>query len=226
MIGKRQGLRLCALTAGLLGVLVGGAALAATITVNSLADPGAPGICTLRDAITAANTMTATNGCAAGSGNDTINFPPRMTGTISLVSTLPQVTDSLLTVNGPAYRGITISGGFSVPVFGPFGSVLEVGAGATLSLNNLAIADGIAFPEGGGITNAGTLTVANSVFSRNEALAGGGIFNSGVLTVTNSTFSANRAMSPFGSGPSGVGGAIYNEGTTKITNSTFSGNVG
>ena len=75
MIGKRQGLWLCALTAGLLGVLVCGAALATTITVNSLADPGAPGICTLRDAITAANTMTATNGCAAGSGNDTINFP-------------------------------------------------------------------------------------------------------------------------------------------------------
>jgi hypothetical protein len=38
----------------------------------------------LRDAITAANTMTATSGCAAGTGNDTIQF--RVTGTIPLAS--------------------------------------------------------------------------------------------------------------------------------------------
>jgi hypothetical protein len=74
-------------------------ARAATITVNSPADTGATGICVLRDAITAANTMTATNGCPAGSGNDTIQFS--VTGTISLVRTLPKVTDSLLAINGP-----------------------------------------------------------------------------------------------------------------------------
>jgi CSLREA domain-containing protein len=45
-------------------------AQAATITVNSLADPGAPGVCALRDAIEAANTETAVNGCSAGDGND------------------------------------------------------------------------------------------------------------------------------------------------------------
>jgi CSLREA domain-containing protein len=58
------------------------AARAATIVVNSLADPGAAGICALRDAITAANSMTATNGCAAGNGHDTIRF--LVTGTIPL----------------------------------------------------------------------------------------------------------------------------------------------
>src|SRR6516162_8442015 len=67
----------------------------ATITVNSLADPGKPGICSLRDAITAANTQTATNGCAAGNGHDTIKFS--VTGTITLAGTLPEVTDSNLT---------------------------------------------------------------------------------------------------------------------------------
>ena len=55
---------------------------AATITVNSLANTGTAGICVLRDAITAANTMTATNGCAAGTGKDTIQFS--LTGTIPL----------------------------------------------------------------------------------------------------------------------------------------------
>src|SRR5689334_15517894 len=64
---------------------------AATIVVNSLADPGATGICALREAITAANTKSKTNGCAAGNGNDTIRFS--VTGTIPLTSTLPQVTD-------------------------------------------------------------------------------------------------------------------------------------
>jgi CSLREA domain-containing protein len=219
MIGKRQSLRLCALTAGLLGLFVGSAARAATITVNSLADPGAPGICTLRDAITAANTMTATNGCAAGNSNDTIDFSPRMTGTISLVSTLPEVTDSLLTINGPASRNITISGGTFLGL-----QVMEVAGGATLNLNNLSIANGFTFFAGAGIDNAGTLTVANSVFSGNSAIFGGGIFNSGVLTVTNSTFSGNRGSPP--SGRNGAGGAIYNAGTTKIINSTFSGNFG
>ena len=47
---------------------------AATVVVNTLADPGSPGVCALRDAITAANTDAAVNGCSAGSGADTITF--------------------------------------------------------------------------------------------------------------------------------------------------------
>src|SRR6516165_604876 len=125
MIDKRVGLRLCALTAGLLGMFIGGAAQAATIMVNSLADPGAPGICALRDAITAANTMTATNGCAPGSGDDTIKF--RVTGTITLGSTLPEVTDGQLTITGPAAPGIAIDGDHR-------GQMMLVASGATLNL--------------------------------------------------------------------------------------------
>jgi hypothetical protein len=233
MIGKRQGLRLLALTAGLLGVLVCRAALAATITVNSLADTSSPGFCVMRDAITAANTKIATNGCAAGNGRDTIKF--RVSGTIALVSTLPEATDSQLTINGPSAPGITIMG--SLPV----GRVLEVAAGATLSLNNLSIADGfslirvdaaatlnlnhvsitngVAISDGAGIDNAGTLTVVDSVISGNEAEGpGGGIFNDGVLTVTKSTFSGN-----IGDG----GGGILNDvgATLTVSDSTFTGNI-
>jgi hypothetical protein len=68
----------------------------------------------LRNAITAANTMTATNRCAAGTCNDTIRF--YVTGTIALSNTLPQVTDSRLTMNGSASPGITIDGGKQVQV--------------------------------------------------------------------------------------------------------------
>ena len=186
------------------------AARAATIVVNSLADPDATGICALRDAITAANTRAATNGCIAGTGNDTIQFS--VTGTISLASKLPQVTDSRLAINGPASPGITIDGGGAV-------QVMQVALGATLNLKNLVIAHGILTPAsaGGGILNEGTLTVTNCTFSGNFAGEGGGIFNSaGTLTVTNSTFFGNRSF---------AGGGIFNSaGTLTVTNSTFSGN--
>jgi hypothetical protein len=196
-------------------------ARAATIVVNSVADPGAPGICGLRDAITAANTKTAANGCAAGTGNDTINFS--VVGTLTLTSTLPQMTDTHLTINGPASPGITISGGDKVPV-------MAVAIGATVGLSNLTIANGLGLLNsesqnlGGAIENDGTLTVTNSTFSRNfaggptgESVTGGGaIGNFGTLTVTNSTFS-NNSTDLFG-------GGIYNVGTLTVTNSTFSGN--
>ncbi|MDL2718860.1 MAG: CSLREA domain-containing protein, partial [Acidobacteriota bacterium] len=61
-------------------LLVPAAARAATITVNSTADTSAnDGVCTLREAITAANTNTASGAaageCAAGAaGLDTIAF--------------------------------------------------------------------------------------------------------------------------------------------------------
>ena len=202
------------------------AAGAATIVVNSLADPGAKGICALRDAITAANTKTATNGCTAGTGKDTIRFS--VTGTILLASTLPQVTDRRLTITGPASPGITIDGGNKV--FGTGVQVMKVASCATLDLRDLTIAHGFSNPKGGGIINEGTLVVINSTFSSNGAFgtvtnfpggAGGGIYNDGTLTVTDSTFSSNSA---FGTEYPGAGGGIYNDGTLTVTDSTFSGN--
>jgi hypothetical protein len=79
-------------------------ASAVTITVNSTADPGAIGICALRDAIIAANTNAAVNGCAAGAASpaDTIAFnipagdancdPTTHVCTIAPTSQLPDIT--------------------------------------------------------------------------------------------------------------------------------------
>jgi hypothetical protein len=157
---RRRAPLIAAITAAFAIVGLSTVTRAATIVVNSLADPGAPGICALRDAITAANTMTATNGCAAGTGNDAINFS--VAGTITLSSTLPEVTDSLMTVNGPASPGITISGGNEV-------RVMQIAPKATVKLNNLTVTDGFnrLFLNGGGIQNDGALTVTNSTFSGN-----------------------------------------------------------
>src|SRR3990170_7639224 len=68
------------LAALLLLLILSQAAQATTITVSSAADVIADdGVCTLREAITAANTDTASGAtpgeCAAGSAADTINVP-------------------------------------------------------------------------------------------------------------------------------------------------------
>jgi CSLREA domain-containing protein len=182
-----------------------------------LADPiGPAGTCSLRDAITAANTKSATNNCSAGSGTDTIAFSRGLTGTITLNSTLPPITGNL-TISGPtASPGITLDGNNKF-------QVVLVNSGAVLNLDHLTIAHGNSSGGrgggGGGIFNQGTLIVTNSSFSGNSANIGdlgGGIFNEGTLIVTNSTFAGNSAAN---------GGGIDNTaGTLTVTNSTFSGN--
>jgi predicted outer membrane repeat protein len=165
-----------------------------------------------------------------------------VSGTITLASTLPRVTDPAgLSIDGGG--DVTVSGKYTPGVSGV--RVFEVGEGATLSLKNLTVSDGLAFDRGGGVYNGGgalavegstfsrnlsddnggaiyndeggTLEVSGSTFSTNEGdFAGGGIENdSGTAQVTNSTFYANE---------SGIGGGIDNGGVLTVTNSTFSGN--
>ena len=71
-------------------------ASAATITVDSTADPAEIGKTTLRDAITAAN---------ATAGADTIAFS--VTGTILLESALPNLSDDV-TISGPGANVLTV----------------------------------------------------------------------------------------------------------------------
>lgn len=86
-------------------------AMAATITVNNTADVTAnDGNCTLREAIIAANTDTASGAavgeCAAGAGTDTINFNISGAGvhTISPSSALPEITQPVI-INGYSQPG-------------------------------------------------------------------------------------------------------------------------
>jgi hypothetical protein len=186
-------------------ILTSNPVTAATITVNSLADPGAPGICALRDAIAAANTHTRVNGCNAGSGNDTIHFS--VTGIIQLAFSdpLPGVTDSQLTVNGP----ITIDANVA------FGGWV-IASSATVKLKYLTIQNaGCCGGSGDAISNAGTLTLTNSTIIRGRYA----VFNGGTLTITDSTFRGN--FGDVGFGPSAIG----NYGTLTVTNGTVTGNI-
>lgn len=188
---------------------------ASGITVNALADDNiVNGNCTLREAITAANTNTIVDGCDAGTlGMDTINFS--VNGTIVLSSTLGSliITDTLI-INGPGTSLLTISGNNAT-------RVITVGSGITLNVSSVTIANGNASGDsGGGIyNNGGTINMTDTTIYSNTATFGGGIYNNlGLVTLNNTTLSSNSA------GSYGGGGGIWNVGTLSITNSTLSGN--
>lgn len=100
--------------------------------------------------------------------------------------------------------------------------------------------------DGGGIANAGTAQVDNSVFEFNatgrgggasyppsgDGGRGGGIFNSGILSVAGTTFRRNQTgegewwEDGSGSGGNGgSGGGIFNDGMVTVRNSTLSQNL-
>jgi hypothetical protein len=185
----------------ILAVALGTTARAATITVNSLADPGALGICALRDAITAANSQTRVNGCRAGSGNDTINFSVSGTIQFAVPGAALEITDSQLTINGP----ITIEDNLG-------SGQIVVDSGAALKLKNVTIQGGFR-----ALFSDGTVTIVNSTFTGNTFP----VFNFGMMTVTSSTFVQN--IGDAGLGPSAIG--IEPGATLTVTNSTFSHNL-
>jgi predicted outer membrane repeat protein len=150
----------------------------------------------------------------AASGQDSIQFG--VTGTINLSQALPELMASV-NIDGPGAGQLTVqrSTGGNYPIF-------TVDKNAVVEISNLTIANGLSPTLGGGLTNSGTLTLDNVVFSGNSAVqGGGGIYNSpsGSLTISGATLSNNRTAE-------GSGGAILNDGTLTINQSTVSGNHG
>ncbi len=200
-------LGLLALTILLTPMRAANAAPLYTLVVTTLDDVSVVN-CTLRDAIASANTNLATGACPAGvSGADTIAFS--VTGTITLGSSLPAITDTL-TIFGPP-SGLAVSGNNSV-------RVMTVNSAITVNLQNLTIANGSDTFGGGIRNNGGIVNITNSTLAGNNASTGGGIRNDGgVVNITNSTVAGNNA--------SANGGGVYNSGgTMSIADSTFSNN--
>ena len=158
------------------------AVYAASITVDKSSDEDPNGTCTLADAITAANTDTATNGCTAGSGADTITLGVNIT----LADWLPDIT-SEITIEGANYD---IDGNGEYQIF--------YVDGGDLTINNITLTGGDAGNYGGAIdTVGGSLTVTNSRLEDNEAgLLGGAIAtdNTNVI-IRNSVFVGNTSGS-------------------------------
>ena len=191
---------------------------AATITVNSTADPTESGKITLRDAL------------AAASDSDTINFSVTTPATITL-TTGELLVNKSVTISGPGADQLSVNGNAASRVF-------HISSGKTVTISGLTITNGLDVTSGGGgiYNDHTTLTVSNCTVSNNSATnygGGGGIYNDGTLfggatlTINNSTISGNSAVT---GGNGGAGGGILTDGTgggratLTINNSTISGN--
>jgi hypothetical protein len=207
MVGSSRRLTLAAIALPILFVVMSGLARANDIFVNTTdgESPAAP-MCSLPDAITAHNILSPINGCAAGTGNDTIFI--EVTGTIFIDEPL-EITGGTLFIQGPIFGcsgpgpcGITIDGEGTV-------QILKADAGTSVFLNALT------FNHGSGITSS----IATNT-------GGGAIFADGTdLEISDCLFVNNQAVGA-DSFTSGLGGAIYgNSGDVVITNSTFANNT-
>lgn len=155
---------------------------AASFVVNTTTDAtngSCATTCTLRDAMT-----------LAPSGS-TITF--NVSGTISLISSLPAISNSLIIDS--AGQSITLDGGNTY-------EIMTVGTTGNLSLNALTLTKGKANSYGGAIDNEGTLNIASSTFAQNFAPIAGAIYNgnAGILNIANSSFfnDAYPGVSDFG----------------------------
>jgi len=164
-------------------LLAPASARAATITVNTTAD-GAPaddGVCTLREAIIAANTNTASGAaageCVAGAaGLDTIAFnilPASGVKTIALASPLPAITEAVF-INGYTQSGAS-----------PNTNALNAGINAVLLIElNGDVAGGLTVNASGSVirglnihgllgdqitVNASDVTIAGNFLGTNPA---------------------------------------------------------
>ncbi len=129
-----------------------GRVVPSTITVMNTDDSGAG---SLRAAIEQANVDAA---------QDTITFALTVTGTISLLTALPDLSAGMNIVGpGPSALTVARSGAVETPLF----NIFTVSAGAQVAISGLTITGGLSLGGGGGIDNLGTLSIANDVISGN-----------------------------------------------------------
>lgn len=191
--------------------------------------------CSLREAVTAANTDAPFGGCPAGSGADTITFS--VSGTIHLAGggsdsfpERPIRVESDVTIDG---GGQIVLRGDPEPIQGQIGvaasplglyiqrshDIEAVGraflsdpsaVGSRVHLSRLAILDAR-------IHNRSNLVIDDSTVATDSGGFGEMIFNEGRIRIDRSTLHGN------GNGP-GSGGGIVNAGDAVVVDSTITGN--
>ncbi len=189
------------------GQITGGWSLLLTVpdvrVVTKIADTN-DGVCdadcSLREAI------------AEADATDIIRFGSLFATSQTIVlSGSPLLIDKELAIEGPGAQQLIVSANH-------LSRVMTVNAGGKLELSGITLADGNAgqTQSGGGISNAGTVTLRNVEISGNTAgLYGGGIANLGILTLEASTVADNLA---------GSGGGIDNRLIATLEGTTVSGN--
>lgn len=227
-----------------LGISLAAPVQAATFNVDTITDDAAltacddaaPNDCSLRGAILAANarpaseanTINAPAGTYVLTQSNNCFFSTTQFGG-SLINTTSLCIAGNITIIGAGATATIIDGNRDAGNLGVAAPVMFVGNNAPVEIRGVTIKKGnfsvgSLFGWGGGINNAGTLTLADCVVTNNFSGSGGGggLYNSGVLTVLRSTFALN--------GTNGNGGALYNvsfnvQTTMTLTDSVIENNV-
>jgi hypothetical protein len=171
--------------------------IAPALIVSNTNDSG-PG--SLRQAILDAN---------SNPGDDVITFLPSLTGTIDLISTLPDLSSNI-DITGPGADRLAVQRGVQDIHY-----VFTVTSGATVAVAGLTVGNVTAPPAFGGAfenLNGGTLAITNCTIASKSG-TDGDLANYGTMTVTNSAITGNYGH-----------GSINNVGTMTLENSTVAGN--
>ncbi len=181
----------------------------ALITVNTTTDEVTTNAsCSLREAVSSANTDTAVGGCARGSGADEIRLPAG-TYTLSYMfdsdggSRDLDLKAGTLTITGAGAASTVIDGNGLVPSPVAADRVIEVWNGAVVTISGVTIRNGVSPNGGGGIANliGAKLQLIDSIVTDNTAPDGaGGISNGGQMAIVGSIVEANTATVAAGEG--------------------------
>jgi gliding motility-associated-like protein len=199
----------------LLLLFVATALNAQTVTVNSLSDDGGTG--TLRWAILQAN------------GDPTINgiiFDAGLTGTITLTSDLPNISETL-TITGPGTSVLSISGNNNYKMFKVNGSMTLTISALTLTQCGSVSQTGSIFYVSGSTLIADNILVTGNTNTESTPFYSN---NAGsLISITNSTFS-NNSTTLFGSAGGNtpdqtLDDSLY-DNRIMVSGSTFTGNSG
>ncbi|MCI0397046.1 MAG: CSLREA domain-containing protein [Chloroflexi bacterium] len=194
------------------------------ITVNTTDDElNSDGDCSLREAVRSANLNSAVDGCLAGSGADTINIPA---GTYEL-SIAGNGEDAALTGDLDLAEDVTVEGSTAAAtrLDASFDDrIFHVQSSVQATFSDIAIIGGqeLSFGGGGLMTNANSrVQINDSLIISNTARSGGGIINAGIMTITHSTIATNTATIDTG------GGIVTGSGASiTLVNSTVRNNQG
>lgn len=169
----------------------------------------APNDCSLRGAITVANSRADT---------ESIQFDPVVFAgakTLALSNAELAITKpGELTIVGTGANRLTISAGNS-------SRVLNVAAAATVTISGVTLANGYAdFDDfyGGVVYNLGHLSFFDSKLANGWSRGGGVIYSKGTVNLTNSTVTGGSAQFH-------GGGGVLTEGPLHVYNSTISNNT-
>lgn len=236
---------------------------AAAIAVSSTSDAVAlDGQCSLREAITAANTDigSGTPGeCAAGAGADTIALAAghyvltrsgpsddsNASGDLDLLGTTVSIAGAgasstvidgggidrvldIITGRTVTLSGVTITGGKAPAGSDGFNNVWVGGNASSPGVPGSPKAAGHGNPgaAGGGIRSDGSLTIADSIVTANQAGAGG---NGGTAVAQGGFSGSDGTDGGMGTGGSGGrggdGGGIATSGALALTRVTLTGNT-